>query len=531
MIAPAVSIKVKILSSLLVVFALYVAFASLILDRFLSPAFEQLERAHGEQNARRVTKAIYRELQHLESLVKDWSSWDDSYQFVADQNTQYIASNLVPDTFNSLKLDLIVYCNIHGEIIWKGIHIPHRADAELPELSKKVLPLDDALLAPGVGIYASSQGPMLTAAAPILKSADDGPARGTLIMGRLISGDLLTKLQSDTEVSFTLHEVDRVSGETPSPAEIGDVKVVTANENVVTYTALPFKKAADNIIIKTTSPATITPLGKETTRVIFLTLLAAALLLTFITLLALQKLVINPLANLKNHIQSMHASGDLGARLALRRVDELGELAKEFDDLISKLQNTRETLLQKFAEEKILSQRLSYQANHDALTDLVNRREFLKRLQRVIDTAKRDRSEHALCYLDLDQFKQINDSCGHVAGDELLRRLSQLLKTMVRQRDTLARLGGDEFAILMERCTLTRAAEASNQIREAIDRFRFEWENRELRVAASIGVVPITGDVGGIETILKTVDAACYEAKKQGKNRIHVIKAYTNANQ
>ena len=173
-------------------------------------------------------------------------------------------------------------------------------------------------------------------------------------------------------------------------------------------------------------------------------------------------------------------------------------------------------------ESHDLSEQLAYYANHDVLTGLVNRREFESRLTRVLNSAREDQSEHALCYMDLDQFKVINDTSGHVAGDELLRQIGGLLNRLVRRRDTLSRLGGDEFGILMEHCTLEHAQRVANKLRQTIEEFRFAWEDRVFTIGVSIGLVPITNaSVSSIE-ILKQADAACYAAKDSGRNRIHI---------
>ena len=168
-----------------------------------------------------------------------------------------------------------------------------------------------------------------------------------------------------------------------------------------------------------------------------------------------------------------------------------------------------------------LSSQLSYQANYDALTGLVNRREFESRLQRVIKTARLQQSDNALCFIDLDKFKIINDTCGHIAGDELLRRLGQVLQEPIRKRDTLARLGGDEFAVLLESCSLEQARRVANAILEAIRCFRFVWENRAFDIGASIGLVAIRREDEKIIDVIKRADAACYQAKENGRNRIH----------
>jgi diguanylate cyclase (GGDEF)-like protein/PAS domain S-box-containing protein len=169
-----------------------------------------------------------------------------------------------------------------------------------------------------------------------------------------------------------------------------------------------------------------------------------------------------------------------------------------------------------------LSRQLSYQASYDSLTGLVNRREFEKHLQRAINSGQQSHTENALCYLDLDQFKVINDTCGHVAGDELLRQLGQALQSHIRKRDILARLGGDEFAVLIENCTLQQAQRVANAIRQAIQDFRFHWEDKTFNIGVSIGLVPMVGESETINDLLRRADTACYAAKDKGRNRIHI---------
>ena len=172
-------------------------------------------------------------------------------------------------------------------------------------------------------------------------------------------------------------------------------------------------------------------------------------------------------------------------------------------------------------EARQAAQQLSYHASHDALTGLVNRREFERRLERILATAKRKQS-HALVYLDLDQFKIVNDTCGHIAGDELLRQVSAVLASQVRKRDTLARLGGDEFGALLEHCDREHAGRIANQMRDALQDFRFLWEGRNFTVGASIGLVPIDPGTDTLESVFRAADDACYAAKEQGRNRVHV---------
>jgi diguanylate cyclase (GGDEF)-like protein/PAS domain S-box-containing protein len=173
------------------------------------------------------------------------------------------------------------------------------------------------------------------------------------------------------------------------------------------------------------------------------------------------------------------------------------------------------------SEARELNRRLSYHASHDILTGLVNRREFELRLERALKSAKAREASYALCYLDLDQFKIVNDSCGHSAGDALLGQLGALLKSKIRWRDTLARLGGDEFGILLESCTLDEAMQTAEVLRMAIADFKFMWDDRSFRLGVSIGVVPITAENEDVAAMLSAADSACATAKEAGRNRIH----------
>lgn len=174
------------------------------------------------------------------------------------------------------------------------------------------------------------------------------------------------------------------------------------------------------------------------------------------------------------------------------------------------------------SEQRRLAAEISHQARHDALTGLINRHEFERRLERIISTVQIDHSEHILCYLDLDQFKVVNDTCGHAAGDELLRQLAQLFSGKIRQRDTLARLGGDEFGLLLEHCSLVQAQRVAETLRQALAEFLFAWEDKSFRLSVSIGMVPINVTSGNLSDALQAADSACYVAKDSGRNRIHV---------
>ncbi len=173
------------------------------------------------------------------------------------------------------------------------------------------------------------------------------------------------------------------------------------------------------------------------------------------------------------------------------------------------------------SESRELHRRLSYHTSHDIMTGLVNRREFESRLERALKSAKARETSYALVYLDLDQFKIVNDSCGHSAGDTLLGQLGALLKSKIRWRDTLARLGGDEFGVLLESCSLEEAMQTAESLRLAVGDYKFTWDERAFRLGVSIGVVPITADTEDVAGLLSAADSACSAAKEAGRNRIH----------
>jgi diguanylate cyclase (GGDEF)-like protein/PAS domain S-box-containing protein len=176
-------------------------------------------------------------------------------------------------------------------------------------------------------------------------------------------------------------------------------------------------------------------------------------------------------------------------------------------------------------KERRLKRALSYQASHDALTGLINRREFDNRLHAAVLSAQRGEGAYALLYVDLDQFKVVNDTCGHQAGDHLLRNVTGLLQARVRASDTIARLGGDEFGVLLDGCTPEQSARIADDVRQAIRDYRFIWGTTTLSVGASVGVVQIKADTESVAAVMRAADSACYTAKDEGRNRIYVYEA------
>lgn len=173
-------------------------------------------------------------------------------------------------------------------------------------------------------------------------------------------------------------------------------------------------------------------------------------------------------------------------------------------------------------EQRRLAGEMHYRASHDALTGLVNRAEFDQRLQRLVQQVQDSDEQHVLLYIDLDHFKQVNDRCGHAAGDRLLQQIARLLGECVRSRDTLARLGGDEFAVVLERCPPAQAERVATTICRRMDDFVFQHDGQSFRLGTSIGLVPVDRRWPGLAPLLEAADTSCYAAKQGGRNRVHV---------
>jgi len=183
---------------------------------------------------------------------------------------------------------------------------------------------------------------------------------------------------------------------------------------------------------------------------------------------------------------------------------------------------------QDVSAKREMLEEMHWQANHDSLTGLMNRRSFEAQLHQIIDMEKFDsdtHADHALMYIDLDQFKIVNDTSGHMAGDELLRQVTFLMQQTLRKSDVFARLGGDEFGVLLPNCPEEHALDIGNALREAIHDFRFVWRDKVFQIGVSIGLVMLNRDLHTAAEILSAADVACYAAKEDGRNRVHVYRA------
>ena len=250
-------------------------------------------------------------------------------------------------------------------------------------------------------------------------------------------------------------------------------------------------------------------------------IIAVGLLLAVGSAVSLTRSLVRPVNRLVQGVRAM-ARGEYDTRVETAAAGEFGELERGFNDMAARIADVHRTMQERIEEA---TAQLAFQARHDSLTGLVNRREFEARLQNAFSATQAGAEEGSLLILDLDRFKQVNDTCGHLAGDELLRQLTRLFQGRLRNEDTLARIGGDEFAVLLDRCSGPRALQVGQDLCGLATAFRFIWQGRVFSIGVSIGLAPISRDARTINDIIALADAACYTAKESGGNRVHVQSA------
>jgi len=244
-------------------------------------------------------------------------------------------------------------------------------------------------------------------------------------------------------------------------------------------------------------------------------------LLSFILIFVFHHTITKKLVSISNRLAVVDIKNPHEHRIpegSFKKTGELRDLVHTINRMLGIIASDIEE--RELREQALLMNEteLAYQANHDILTGLVNRRGFERHLRNALESSQMDHAEHVLCYLDLDQFKVINDTCGHIAGDELLRQVSAVLAGGIRRHDVLARLGGDEFGILMEHCDLDHASKIAEALCALVESYRFEWEGQRFSLGVSIGVVAINCRESDTIDLLKKADVACYAAKAAGRH-------------
>lgn len=322
-----------------------------ILRTQVFPSFAELERSAAEQNLDRVQDAIQNELNHLDLFVWDWAAWDDSYEFAVDRNEEYVDSNLVDSAFTGNNINLISYHGLKGEVIWGNAF-----DLETEEVvnlegfglasttAEHPLLQHDSPESSISGVYVTEKGPMLVASRPIVTSNEEGPVRGTLIMGRHLSEDVLEGIREQVHVDFRLWTIGRDA----IPDQDGQALGRISSENPfwirsegddlrMAYGTVDNVQGDAALLIRADTPRDITAIGQETIDLALLFMLVVGLIVMIAMWLLLKGVVIGPLGNLTQRVLEIGQSKDRSGRLSSRRGDEIGDLAREFDRMLDEL--------------------------------------------------------------------------------------------------------------------------------------------------------------------------------------------------
>jgi diguanylate cyclase (GGDEF)-like protein/PAS domain S-box-containing protein len=563
-----------------------------------------------EQDSVRITKSVLgvvaQTQEDMSKRFEDWAAYDDSYQFIVDKNQEYINSGLAPEVLTLTNLDVILYINKAGQIVWAtGWKPEEKKPRPIPsELLKHITYRDRLLQHKNVwsslkGIISVSEGILMVSSYPIVPSKRDKPSRGVLVVGRFLDYGEIAKIERTTRASVNLHSLNEealpsdfqgIRSSLPYKDEIL-VKNID-NNHVAGYSILKDIYNRPSAIIRVSIPREIYHQGQSSLRYLIAALLFVGLIFWALTNRLLDQAIrlwkerqekeeqyravvtqsSDSIATFDaNSLKIVEANSAFKSllgfsdgeteKLSLSDI-KIRNHAREITNL-TKVLSRQTTVLEEFevcgkngkAVEVEISakvihyqtrgaycvvirditerkkaelalreseKRLAWQASHDSLTELFNRREFERTINNALVELKNSSQQHVLLYIDLDQFKIINDTCGHLAGDELLKKVSSTLKSLLPRKDIIARLGGDEFGVVLFQCTLENAVTIGRRILERIEKMRFTWDEKIFSVTLSIGLVTVDSKSKNFASILSAADLACLNAKNQGRNRICV---------
>lgn len=528
---------------MVVMFVFMLVMVIVIMNTLLLSSIKQLEHKYISERMNQISIGIGFELNDLQKTAVDWAEWNDPYQFVEDGNQEFIDENLGAYFFENLRLDAMVYMNQSGEIVYA-----EQINAEASELE----PVPDAireqlkqLIGDNLdatkrlkGVLKVPGGAMLFATNPILTSNGDGPVHGNLVIYRYLN---------DKEIDY-LSEIigNRIVVEESiiqdSPEILLKDTYISAGISVRTLSRETLQGLATLYDINGNPAVTVSlnmsrdmsMIAGSGIRSVMIALVVSSLIFTLLILIYMNRVILARVLSMSKAVKSIGDHDDPSERLKADGYrDELSGMTGEINAMLGKLLDSRQQTLareseliiaadelrQEVTERRKAQEEITYLAYHDHLTGLPNRIHFSEHLNHGIQLTKRMGKLLAILFLDLDGFKMINDTIGHMAGDMLLVEVSKRLKATLRQSDTIARLGGDEFIVMVENVSNLDAIRAIAD--KILDSFRtpFILNNQECFISTSIGVAVCPPDGEDSETLIKNADIAMYRAKEKGKNQ------------
>jgi diguanylate cyclase (GGDEF)-like protein len=492
-------------------------------SRLLMKSYTELENRDAERNIQRASLGFAQLAADLHIKAVDWAEWDDSYQFMADHSKAFVKSNMVESSIVSMQLDIVMYVDKHGKLFcaqpvkrFKKIAAPS-PEQILAVLDPQRLRTEKSDASGGFyGVIDLPAAPMLVTVRPVLTTKATGPARGWLVFGRYFDPGALKSLAERTCLDVSAWELDSDNMPADGTKALKSLKAsgkplvrVLDNDSIASYAFMSDIGNRPLLLLRVKLPRSIYLQGVHSLQYLMSMILFASLYFSIVILLNLECFAFSRLTNLTKQV------GRIGSAHSVNRVDlpgrdELTLLADTINGMLVTLEQTSQSLLER-------TQQVEHQAFHDGLTGLPNRALFMDRLESAKARALCARSPIAVIFIDLDNFKMVNDSLGHDAGDQLLKEIAERLTQCVRCGDTVARLGGDEFTVLMENVdTVQDAIGVAERITDALAS-PIRLKDREVFASASLGIDFQEEPTETADEMLRNADAAMYEAKANGK--------------
>ena len=518
------------------IFVLYQLSASGMMTSFVA-----LEQQEVKKNVMRVQDAFEQRVLDLHGKSSDWATWDDSYQFMADHNRAYISSNL---NVVNMKVDAVIYVDDNAKV-FHARPLKKRKDIAPPDPKQLVKELSFFRHVEGQSGDKSAQSglvlhngrPMAVSIRPILPSSGLGVQRGWLIFAAYFDDQDIAEIAKKSHVSINLFSIRSEDG-LPTQAKMALSFLKSANDIVARpmdeskisgFSYLKDINRRPIQLVQISEPREIYAQGQEETQFLVRIIAFAGTAFSLVVLLMVERSIIARLSLLTKQVEIIRSESDLTKRVDSSGEDELSTLSEKINEMIAGLEVSTDELLKSKNELRLHSdnlestiiertQEIEHLAYHDKLTGLPNRALLLDRIDLALRKDIRNDRGTAVMFIDLDNFKLVNDSLGHSFGDELLIEITRILSKAIRPGDTVARIGGDEFTILLENLeSIDSAEEVAKRILSMLKK-PISLGNRETFAGASIGLVYSSCAELEAGTLLKHADTAMYRAKAAGKS-------------
>lgn len=468
----------------------------------LNKSYFDLEQKEADKDLQRIEEAIQQMTESVNIMTMNWAVWDDTYKFIEDLNKTYIKVNLVTSSFTAADIDVMLFYNTDGKLVYKMAVNPERTK-ETPakkELLDFLAPNGKLSYQPEIhknlqGLVAIPSGILMVAAQSILTSNNAGPSHGTLIFAKYLSPDAIQKIKDVTKINFSIHSIDKnnLNHQLRSIYQslVGGDEHLIDRENADTMVGYTFLKDINNkpiALVKAVMPRQIHQFGLKVVKYYNSAFLIYSCILIGLLWYLLQTLLVRRLESLKAQIGNVDQNTHFFNNLITGISDEVSSVAS-----------------------------LYHQATHDPLTGLANRNLLDQAFSDRVKKTDVSQNKIALLFLDIDHFKRVNDSLGHEIGDLLLIEISKNISSCLRDNDLAVRLGGDEFVVMLTGMDIERIQIVVDRIYHNLSQTVY-IQGHELYLASSMGISLYPDDGKDISTLLKNADIALYHAKEHGRN-------------